>query len=529
MTPATSTSYLYPEKPAGFGKCRLIINEIVTSNHEKISFIEHYRVCPKEVSSSKSTSLTGFVEIIIETGETMRQISFADFIGKDFTVKNEGRRQSYYFTVGTDNSAPNMKLSEASLASNDHNAIPTGIDKTLCIILLHIFDYKQSSGQSALNSLKLLASEIGWNANSVNDERMNIIKKYYQDVVIIGEPCSTSDCGFCFDLLVLPPQVEEINELHLPVPEISPEAGIKPYLSINRCTNNQFPLQQDSFTPGRPSPGSRNNCPVVSRTAFPFNFRGSTLQSSAQKLIVNVRAFFEGTGNDPIVMDGTSNDKVSQATGVHLNTVKKVLQNWKNNAISTPGLKRSRKSPVMEQFDTFRVEHVKRVIAEYYARNIPPLLSTIFNDLVAQIREEENGRRLRGETFTPFHCSLYTFRKLLHKIGFKFGKINNRDVILQRPDIVARRYEYLSAMRHNRRLDNPKPVIYTDETWIDPFARTGKAWVLRKSNDYRERSQYTYQKNKCGRGPRIIVLHAGDFITSYIHSKVRMFHLFNRW
>jgi len=402
-----------------------------------------------------------------------------------------------------------MKLTEVQLASPALDDIPTGIGQTMCVILLHIFDYKHPGGQRALNSLKLTVAGTSWSANEINDERMNIIRKYYQDVVIVGEPCDASDCGFCFDLLVLPPQVEEVNGLHLPVPDISPEGGIKSYLSINRCTNNHLPMQQDSFISGKPSPGSRNNCPVISANNFPFNFRGTTLQSSAQKLIVNVRAFFEGTGNGPIVMDGTSIEKVSQVTGVHVNTVKKVLQNWKSNAIVTPGVKRSRKSPVMEQFDNFRVENVKRVIADFYRKNTPPFLSDIFKELVKQIREEENGRRLQGETVTSFRCSLYTFRKLLHKIGFKFGKINNRDVILQRPDIVARRYDYLLAMRQNRRSDNPKPVVYTDETWIDPFARTGKAWVLKKSNDYRERSQYTFQKSKCGRGPRIIVLHDG--------------------
>jgi len=100
----------------------------------------------------------------------------------------------------------------------------------------------------------------------------------------------------------------------------------------------------------------------------------------------------------------------------------------------------------------------------------------------------------------------------LRKIGFRFGRINNRDVILQRSDIVAKRFEYLKAIRENRRSLNPKPIIYTDETWIDPYSRTGKAWTLHKAVNYRERSVYSYQKNKCGRGPRIIVLHAGRYL-----------------
>jgi len=126
-----------------------------------------------------------------------------------------------------------------------------------------------------------------------------------------------------------------------------------------------------------------------------------------------------------------------------------------------------------------------------------------------QIEEDYNVRRQHGEDLQPFKCGLHSFRKILKKIGFVFGKIGIRDAILQRPDIVQRRGEYLKAMRENEKSNNPLPVVYTDETWIDPHARTGKAWVPKKLSAPEERLKYTYRKHKASRGPRLIVLNAG--------------------
>lgn len=48
------------------------------------------------------------------------------------------------------------------------------------------------------------------------------------------------------------------------------------------------------------------------------------------------------------------------------------------------------------------------------------------------------------------------------------------------------------------------------ETWIDPHSRTGKAWVPAIKMGYRERSEYAYKTHKPNKGPRIIVLNAGN-------------------
>jgi hypothetical protein len=107
--------------------------------------------------------------------------------------------------------------------------------------------------------------------------------------------------------------------------------------------------------------------------------------------------------------------------------------------------------------------------------------------------------------------SLETFRKLLHRIGFMYGRINKRLAIVQRPDVVNRRGEYLKRLRENENSPNPKPLLYSDETWGDAHARFEKAWVPCEIQRYSEYQDFCYKKNKSGRAPRIIIIGAGQF------------------
>lgn len=44
---------------------------------------------------------------------------------------------------------------------------------------------------------------------------------------------------------------------------------------------------------------------------------------------------------------------------------------------------------------------------------------------------------------------------------------------------------------------------------MDPFARTGKAWVLRNPKTFKEAAEFSFKTPKINRGPRVIILHAG--------------------
>jgi transposase len=457
---ATENS-VYPQPPTMYGGCRLLINEVAALNDDnEYSFIEHRRVCPRG-KRQKTNKLTGYVEVMMEAGETGYQISFSDLSDFDLQSVTETDRRTInqYFTIGSEEIGSHMKISDMQAPDYIKRGIPKALETTICIALLYIPDYHKKPGRDLIKKLKL--KYIGQTIPAkLDSERMNIIKRYVQDALVIGPPCEIADCEFFFDLLQKKTQIDGIHGRLIPQPDTEIQEGGKPYQSINRCTVSSFPMQQDSYVPGPPSPNKANSCPAKVKKA-PFDLHGSRLQSSAQKLVVNSKYFFDESPPGPLNLEGSSVEKTAQVLGIHENTVRKVLSNWKSDDMCTPGVKRpNRKEPVMDRFDGFRVEQAKRIIQESYKRQVAPLLDNIFQEFLKQVREEEERERLTGADIVTFKCSLKTFSKFLKKIGFRYGKINDRDVILQRSDIVAKRFEYLTAIRANRRLESPNPIEF---------------------------------------------------------------------
>lgn len=95
-------------------------------------------------------------------------------------------------------------------------------------------------------------------------------------------------------------------------------------------------------------------------------------------------------------------------------------------------------------------------------KKIAPYFADIFKEFKTKVAENNNLRQSNGEVFKPFTCSEWTFRKILRKLGYKYGKINMRDAILIRPDIVTWRGKYLNALRKNKLSQNPMKIIYLD-------------------------------------------------------------------
>ncbi len=62
--------------------------------------------------------------------------------------------------------------------------------------------------------------------------------------------------------------------------------------------------------------------------------------------------------------------------------------------------------------------------------------------------------------------------------------------------------------------------IYSDETWVDSYARTGKGWVINSPKSFHEAALYSFQNPKISRGPRIIVMHAGAVQLSTLNRKL---------
>lgn len=157
----------------------------------------------------------------------------------------------------------------------------------------------------------------------------------------------------------------------------------------------------------------------------------------------------------------------SDCLNINRKTLSIIIDKYeKKQPIKTPSRKRKvRHCRVQDMVDSFDHDYIKRLIQGYYNKGTPALFTNIYNDFMAYKTEAEPG----------FKCGHQTFSRILHRIGFKYGKINQRAVLIQREDNTMTRGKYLKRIRKN---DAAPPnekmnVAFIDETWIDPYERTG--------------------------------------------------------
>ena len=90
-------------------------------------------------------------------------------------------------------------------------------------------------------------------------------------------------------------------------------------------------------------------------------------------------------------------------------------------------------------------------------------------------------------------------RSTLHELGFSWKRtVSNRKILMERPDVVAHRIQYLRKMKQYR--DAGRPIVYTDETFVHANHTMHKCW----------QSDEISLKAPFSKGDRLIILHAGS-------------------
>ena len=106
------------------------------------------------------------------------------------------------------------------------------------------------------------------------------------------------------------------------------------------------------------------------------------------------------------------------------------------------------------------------------------------------------------ELFTGGRTTLW---KLLHEIGFRYKKVNDKRCVYEQPKIILWRHKYLGRMKVNRREN--RPVVFLDETWANAHDGHSKTWV---ETDKPTGSTKGGIRKPSGKGNRLIILHAGS-------------------
>ena len=89
-----------------------------------------------------------------------------------------------------------------------------------------------------------------------------------------------------------------------------------------------------------------------------------------------------------------------------------------------------------------------------------------------ELKEAETMGPVSGddnESLPPlFYCSKETFRQLLHRLAYVYGKLDTRAVVLKEERIVRMRHKYLNRIRQNDAAGSAgHPVVYVEETWSE--------------------------------------------------------------
>jgi len=101
-----------------------------------------------------------------------------------------------------------------------------------------------------------------------------------------------------------------------------------------------------------------------------------------------------------------------------------------------------------------------------------------------------------------------TLYRLLRDLGYRSTVADRRAHMTETENIRAWRRRFIQRLNANEQSEEPKPVIYLDESWIDCNSTAKKGWRPKVIKTRRDKLDYSL-KMKCGKGARLIMLHAG--------------------
>ncbi|GBN44927.1 hypothetical protein AVEN_155621-1 [Araneus ventricosus] len=192
---------------------------------------------------------------------------------------------------------------------------------------------------------------------------------------------------------------------------------------------------------------------------MPFQFKkGETLKSQARKIVHNVAEFCieEAAAKSLKVPLPQAMKRVSQATGVLEFTIRKIRNEVsvldETEVLSTPGKHRKSSSHQKFEFDDFDKCVIRQTIQDFYIQQKKvPSLRKIFPVLTKKLN---------------FQWKKESLRKVMHSMNFRWKKCaNKRKVLIERPDIVFWRNNYLRKMRQYRK--SGCQIVFIVETRVD--------------------------------------------------------------
>jgi len=172
---------------------------------------------------------------------------------------------------------------------------------------------------------------------------------------------------------------------------------------------------------------------------------------------------------------------------------------------SSPRRKRTHKKWITD-IDEFDRDVVRRTVLEAYDRGEYPTCKRLKEELMEKI---------------GFSGSAKSICRILKDLGFKFKKCNDgRKFLMERTDIIASRVAFLRKMHLVRQEENPRPIIYLDETWVNQNHSKHYIWQGPGGEGG--------HRVPIGKGARLILCHAGSSQHGFIENAQLLFQSKNK-
>lgn len=151
--------------------------------------------------------------------------------------------------------------------------------------------------------------------------------------------------------------------------------------------------------------------------------------------------------------------------------------------IRTPRRKTPFKS-VITEMDDFQKTAIRNHVLLYYKNKEVPTL-----------------RKLKLTLFEAnlFKGCIRTLAKVLQSLGFKWKKLDNRKILMEKPSVALQRCRFLRKIRDV----DFKNVVFLDETWVNANIAKDVGWT--------DGSFKCSVNAPLGKGKRLIVCHAGGY------------------
>lgn len=222
----------------------------------------------------------------------------------------------------------------------------------------------------------------------------------------------------------------------------------------------------------------------------PVRKKGKTIHSEARNIVGHIIQECDNesrNGRLTYSLD-QANLRAANYTGISVRTVSRIrkdISTAPDTSLSTPGKHRKRPEERNVTCDDFDRRVIRDVIEDFYLvqKRVPTCPK-----LLAAIRDK-----------IDFPWGVHTLRRILKEMGFKWKKCGDkRKILVERPNIVHWRCEYLKSMRRFR--EEKRPIVYVDESWVDSNLTFNKCW---QSENQPGVLTNTSSSN------RLIIVHAG--------------------